>query len=72
MAKSAYVQRRLAEIELEKSDPGNWWHSGRYWYCGGVKVGYEHRISGCGVTRAEAIRDFHREMSRQTVAEVQK
>lgn len=40
--------------------PFDWWHSGRYWYCSlSGPPGY--KVSGCGTTKDEAIRDAQRD-----------
>lgn len=44
--------------------PGHWWHSGRFWYCG-IPASHGRFISGCGVSKADAMRDFYREMRRK-------
>jgi hypothetical protein len=40
--------------------PFDWWHSGRFWYC---SLQTRHfKVSGCGVSKEEAIRDGLRDL----------
>jgi sRNA-binding protein len=40
--------------------PFDWWFSGRYWYCS-LQASPSNKVSGCGVTKQDAIVDAQRE-----------